>query len=115
MNQKKRYWLLKRGHVFYIEDSVTREQKSLRTSDKKEAQRIRDSKNEATENPMLGLTLAKAYLAAYDPKLIERTWHSVMEEFLARSGKESTKVRRQRALRAKPFDLIRQKKITGTL
>ena len=73
MTQKRRYWLLTRGNVYYTQDSLTGEQRSLKTSDKKEAQRIRDAKNEAAQTPLLGLTLAKAYLAAYDPKLVERT------------------------------------------
>ena len=38
----------------------------------------------------------------------------VMDEYIGRSGRDSTKLRRQRALRAKQFDLIRHKKIVET-
>ncbi len=87
---KQRYWLFRRGSNFYVEDSVTGEQKSLGTADRKEAERLRAAKNEATERPALGLALGKAYLAAFDPKLVERTWSLVMNEACARGG-ESTK------------------------
>ncbi len=40
MNQKQRYWLFKRGGTYYIEDSVTGEQKSLCTSNRQEAEHI---------------------------------------------------------------------------
>jgi uncharacterized protein YjbI with pentapeptide repeats len=113
MNQKQRYWLFRRGSVYYLEDSATGEQKSLGTSNRQEAERIRAAKSEAEQRPQIGLALAKAYMAAYDPKLIERTWSMVMEEF-CQTGKDSTRTRRQRALRTKPFVLIRTKKIIET-
>jgi integrase len=110
---KQRFWLFRRGNVFYLEDTLTGEQKSLGTSDKKEAERLRAAKNEAVARPMLGLALGKAYLAAYDPKLVERSWTEVMEAFCAK-GKPSTRLRRQRGMRARAFDLIRAKKLIET-
>jgi len=110
---KQRYWLFKRRGVYYVEDSETGEQKSLCTSDKREAERLRATKNEAAQQPLLGLTLAKAYLAAYDPKLIERTWDAVISEFSSR-GKESTQLRRARAMKSRPFVLIRHRKLVET-
>jgi integrase len=113
MNHKQRYWLFRRGSVYYLEDSATGEQKSLGTSNRQEAERIRAAKSEAEQRPQIGLALAKAYMAAYDPKLIERTWLIVMEQF-CQTGKDSTRTRRERALRTKPFVLIRTKKIIET-
>jgi len=55
MKQKQRYWLFGRSHVYYLEDSLTGEQKSLKTLDPKEAQRILDAKHEATQSPLLGI------------------------------------------------------------
>ena len=62
---KDKCWLSKRESKFYSLDSETRERKSLSTSNRHEAQKIIQAKNEATGRPALGLSLAKAYLAAY--------------------------------------------------
>ena len=37
---KKRFWLCKRGGVFYIKDALTRKRTSLKTSDDVEADRL---------------------------------------------------------------------------
>lgn len=110
---KQRYWLFKRGQTYYVQDSVTGEQKSLGTSNRQEAERIRLAKGEAAQRPQLGLVLAKAYLAAYDPTLLERTWAMVMEEFCSR-GKASTQTRAGRAIKHRAFDLIRHRKLIET-
>jgi hypothetical protein len=113
MKQKQRYWLFKRRHTYYVEDSFTGEQKSLCTSDRQEAERIRLAKSEVAQRPQLGLVLAKAYLAAYDPRLLDRTWAMVMEEFCSK-GRISTQTRGRRAIRHRAFDLIRQRKLVET-
>ena len=56
---KKRYWLWERNGVFYLDDSVTRQKEGLHTRDKREAERIRDARNEAVARPTLGIALAK--------------------------------------------------------
>jgi len=61
----------------------------------------------------INITIAKAYLAGADPKLVGRTWDLVMQEYCSR-GKESTRIRNQRAIRSKPFNLIRDKKLIET-
>jgi integrase len=110
---KQRYWLFKRGGVFYVQDTETGQQSSLDTRDSDEAKRIRAAKNEATARPTLGLTLARAYLAAYDPQMVERTWTQLMEMFCATGG-PSTQAMRRKVLRRKPFNLIRKRRITET-
>jgi hypothetical protein len=55
---KQRFWLCKRGHTFYSLDSETRERKSLGTTDRHEAQKILQAKNDSTDWPALGLALA---------------------------------------------------------
>ena len=81
---KSKYWLCKRGLVFYLFDSETGWRTSLNTRDRLEAQRILHAKIESAGKPALGLALAKAYLSALDPHLSERTWQDVFEEFCSR-------------------------------
>lgn len=109
----KKYWLCKRGKVYYSFDSETGKRESLHTGDKGEAARILHARNDATRQSGINITIAKAYLAGADPKLVERTWDFVMQEYCSR-GKESSRRRNQRAIRSKPFDLIRDKKLIET-
>ncbi len=51
---KERYWLSKRGSMFYSLDSETRERKSLGITDRHEAEKIIQAKNESTDHPALG-------------------------------------------------------------
>jgi integrase len=109
----KKYWLCKRGKIYYSLDSETGKRESLQTEDKEEATRIIHAKNDATRQSGINITIAKAYLVGADPKLVERTWSWVMLEYCSR-GKESARLRNQRAISCKPFDLIRDKKLIET-
>jgi hypothetical protein len=109
----KKYWLCKRGNVYYSLDSDTGKRESLQTGDKQEAARILHAKNDASRQSGINITIAKAYLVGADPKLVERTWTWVMEEYCSR-GKETTRLRNRRAIRGKPFNLIRDKKLIET-
>ena len=71
---KQRFRLFRRGPVFHLEDSEIGHKESLRTRAPREAERLRHARNETADRPQLGLTLGRAYLAAYDPKLPERRW-----------------------------------------
>jgi hypothetical protein len=110
---KEKYWLSKRGSKFYSVDSETRERKSLGTTNRHEAQKIIQAKNEVTGRPALGLALAKAYLAAYDQTLVTRTWRFVMDEYSAR-GQTQTQELRRRKLKHKAFDHLRDKFLIET-
>jgi integrase len=109
----KKYWLCKRGKFYFSFDSETGKRESLHTGDKEEATRILHAKNDATRASGINITIAKAYLVGSDPKLVERTWSWVMQEYCSK-GKESTRRRNQRAIRSKPFNLIRDKKLIET-
>ena len=87
MRIKKRFWLCRRGRVFYAWDTQTDRRVSLETRIRTEAQRVIDAKNIAVEQPGLNLALAKAYLSGVDPQLPKRTWEDVMEEFAKRDRK----------------------------
>jgi hypothetical protein len=110
---KEKYWLSKRGSMFYSLDSETRERKSLGTSNRAEAQKIIQAKNESTNRPALGLSLAKAYIAAYDQTLVTRTWRFVMDEYCSR-GQVQTQELRQRKLKHHAFDRLRDKCLIET-
>ncbi len=112
MNQQ-RYWLFKRGSVYYLQDNQTKKQQSLFTKDKAEAERLRNAKNDAHSQPQLNLALAKTYLSAYDPEIPRRRWRDVMEK-MASTGREASQERCRRALASKAFDPIRDKKLIET-
>jgi hypothetical protein len=112
--QKQRFYLYKRRGVYYLQDGETGEQKSLHTKDRTEAQQTLNFKLLTLKQPVLNLTLARTLLAASDPKLVERTWTFVMDEFISRGGRDSTKNRRERGIRSKPFDIIRHRKLLET-
>ncbi len=110
---KQKYWLCKRGNVYYSFDSTTGKRESLQTSEKEEAKRILHAKNDAPHHAAINISIAKAYLVGSDPKLVERTWRFVLDEFCSR-GKESTRRRNLRAAKSKIFDLIRDRKLIET-
>ncbi len=110
---RNRYWLFKRGRTYYVEDALTRKQESLHTTDRQEAKRLRDAKNEAVATPTIGLAVGRAYLAAHDPQIGKRTWTEVMNE-LASHGCESTQTRCRRAMRSNALRRIQQKPLIET-
>ena len=64
---KAKYRLFERASgVFYIEDTETKRQESLKTKDKEVAHRLWHAKNEANEQPAINLQIARVYLAATD-------------------------------------------------
>jgi hypothetical protein len=110
---KQKYWLCKRNGIFYSLDSQTGKRESLQTDDKEEAKQIIRAKNDATTQPAINISIARAYLAGTDPKLVERTWAFVIKEFCA-VKKESTRLRRERAVKSKAFNIIRDKRLVET-
>jgi len=94
--------MFRRGAVFYCEDRTTGQQKSLLTRDEAEAQRIIRAKNDAVQQPLMNMVLAKTYLAAQDPKLITRTWSGVMQMFC------------ERVVRTRPMQFLRDKRLVET-
>jgi hypothetical protein len=93
--------------VWYIEDSETRVQRSLRTRNQIEAKRFLQAENEAYRQPAINVQIARAYLTASDPKLVTRTWLEVMEGLVAlKAG--TNRQRWERAIGDKSFDSLRQ-------
>jgi hypothetical protein len=110
---KNRFSLFQRAGIFYVEDTTTGKQKSLRTRDRADAERLQAAQNEAAHLPAMNLQIAQVYLQHGDPQLATRTWQQVMEHIAAlKAG--PTRLRWQRAIRNQPLDLIRQRKLIET-
>jgi integrase len=109
----RRFIIFRRAGVFYSEDSVTGKQISLRTKDEGEALTLLHSKNEAHRQPVLNLQIARTYLAATDPQMAKRTWQMPMNE-MTRGKTGATRIRHERAMKDKAFDLIRNLPILET-
>ena len=99
--------------VYYLKNKATGEQKSLKTSDKAEAQRILQAHNESESQPHFNLSLARVYLNGADPKLATRTWQEVMENIVAKKADE-TRRRWDVAIKDKNFDSIRNLPVAET-
>jgi integrase len=99
--------------VFYLKNKTTGEQKSLKTSDKFEAQRILQAHNESESQPHFNLSLARVYLNGADPKLATRTWQEVMENIVAKKTDE-TRRRWDVAIKDRNFDCIRHLPVAET-
>ena len=110
---KAKFWLCKRKEIFFSFDSETGKRESLHTGDKEEAKRIIRAKNDAATQPAINVSIARAYLVGADPKLVERTWAFVIQEFCS-VKKESTRLRRQRAVKSPAFNSIRNKRLVET-
>jgi integrase len=113
-NVQLKYRLYRRRNgVFYWQENDSSKQGTLRTTERREAERLLNAMNESHREPTLNLNLARAYLAAHDPKMAGRTWQAVMDE-MATHGIPSTQVRCARGFRSKAYDPIRNKPLTQT-
>ena len=110
---KPKYSLFRRGRVYYSQDRDTGQQRSLKTAERKPAERILLAMNEAVQQPALNLSLARAYLNAHDTEMINRTWQAVMEQFVTH-GRESSRERSTREMRSRAFDSLRDRKLIET-
>jgi hypothetical protein len=110
---KTKYWLCKRKEIFFSFDSITGKRESLHTGDREAAKQIIRAKNDAATQPAINISIAKAYLIGTDPKLVERTWAFVIQEFCA-VKKDSSRLRRERAIKSAAFNFIRNKRLVET-
>lgn len=108
-NVKQKYRMCRRRNGrFYWQDKDSPRQGSLQTTDRREAEKLLNAMNESLRQPILNLSLARAYLAAHDPKMITRTWQEVMAE-MATHGITTTQERCARAFASKAYNPIRSK------
>lgn len=72
---KLRYRLfLRRKSVFYAFDDQTKKYESLKTRDRREAQRLVAAMNEASLHAAMNRRLAHVYFQYGDPVFADRTW-----------------------------------------
>ena len=113
-NVQLKYRLYRRRNgVFYWQENDSAKQGTLRTTDRHEAERLLNAMNESHREPTLNLNLARAYLAAHDPKMAKRTWQAVMDE-MATHGIPTTQHRCARGFRSRAYDAIRNKPLVQT-
>jgi len=113
-NVQLKYRLYRRRNgVFYWQENDSKKQGTLRTSDRREAERLLNAMNESHREPTLNLNLARAYLAAHDPKMAQRTWQAVMDE-MATHGIPTTQQRCARGFQSKAYDQMRNKPLVQT-
>jgi integrase len=114
-NVQLKYRLFRRSNgVFYWQENDSSKQGTLRTSNRREAERLLNAMNESHRQPTLNLNLARAYLVAHDPKMATRTWQAVMDE-MATHGIPTTQDRCARCFRSKAYDAIRDKPLVQTM
>jgi len=113
-NVQLKYRLYRRRNgVFYWQENDSSKQGTLRTTDRREAERLLNAMNESHREPTINLNLARAYLAAHDPKMAQRTWQAVMDE-MATHGIPTTQERCARGFRSKSYHPIRSKPLVQT-
>jgi len=113
-NMTQRYRMYRRqGGIFYLFDRQTGQRESLETNEPSAAQRLLHARNEAQQNPLINLQIARAYLAAGDPEAVRRTWRTVMEE-ITRTKMGEARHRWETAVKDHAFDTIRDRIILET-
>jgi|GEM_PF-556526 len=110
---KQRFRMFRRGNYFWSHDGQTGKQETLHTKDKATGRRLLHAKNEAHQQPVFNLQIARTYLAASDPEIVKRTWQTAMNE-IVRTKRDATRVRWERAIKDHAFDLIRNLSILET-
>ena len=117
-SMKNRYRMYVRGKhsgrtVWCCQDNVTGKRESLHTSDKNEARRLLDLKNQPHNHAGFHVQMARTHLLVSDPQAVTRTWQMVMDAII-RQKSGSTKHRWEIAARCKAFDLIRNLVVANT-
>jgi len=114
---KERFRVVKRSDRdggFYCLDTETGARPSLKTKDRKGAERLVQHKNEALKNPHINRKIGMAYMAAADPNLVTRIWDDVMSDFIL--DKEGNTLKRcLTAMKDPAFKHIRKKVVVTTL
>ena len=107
-----RYRKFLRGKTWWVQDSQAQangkagKQRSLRTKDEAEAERLLASMNEPYRFAAFHIQMARTHLQLGNYEITQRTWQQVMDAVIQdKQGK--TKERYQRAAKEKAFNLIR--------
>jgi integrase len=103
---KLKYRMFRRGQVFWCQDNQTGRQESLGTKDRTLAERLLHARNEAHQQPLINLQIARAYLLVSDPQIGKRSWQDVMDE-LVKLKRGVTQVRWLVAIKDRSYDGFR--------
>ena len=110
---KNRYRLVCRAYgIYYSLDKETGRRESLQTTQRVHAEKLLAAKNQSVEQPALNKGMAKVFLSAASPEFVTRTWADVMEHYV-KSGVESTRDRKERAFRSRPFAVRSEERRVG--
>jgi len=99
--------------IYTLIDKKSGRHRSLKTRDKAEAQRLAQAYNDAVNQAVFNVSLARVYLAGSDPKLSTRTWQEVMDHILKHRGGETAR-RWSVATQDKNLDSIRNLSVVET-
>ena len=113
MKAAYRMYRRKRTGVYYCENNQTREQQSLGTSDRGQAKRLLDAKNQGQQSSALNLQLGKTFITHADPKMATRTWQEAIDE-MSSHGQAVSQVRYAREFKSSAYAIIRNKPIIET-
>jgi hypothetical protein len=110
---RKQFRMFRRGNVFWCQNNLTGKQETLRTKDRTAAERLMHAKNEAHQQPVINLQIARAYLMVGDPEIGKRTWQFVMEE-IVKLKRDETQRRWKVAIKDRALDGLRRLPIMET-
>jgi hypothetical protein len=106
---KNRYGMYRRRNGwFYTQDRFTRQQKSLRTKDRREAELLVSAQNEAGRFSAMNLMIARAYLTPSHPTYILRTWREVIDTLLEGLASDPKREKWQRIKAGSPFSTLKK-------
>lgn len=103
---RKKFRMFRRGNVFWCQNNETGKQETLSTKDRPTAERILNARNEAHQQPVINLQIARAYLLVGDPEIGTRTWQFVMDE-IVKLKHDETRRRWHVAIKDKALDGLR--------
>ena len=112
MKNQYRFFRRKTG-IYYLIDNKTGKHKTLKTRDKAEAQKLTQAYNDAVNQSVFNIALARVYLAGSDPKLSSRTWQAVMDHLVQIHHGETAR-RWRVAIEDENFDSIRNLPVVET-
>lgn len=103
----------KGGNVWWCQNTENLKRESLGTTDKSEARRLLDLKNQPHNHAGFHAQMARTHLLVSDPKAISRTWQNVMDEIVSKK-RGATKIRWANAAKCKAYDSIRNRVVAET-
>jgi hypothetical protein len=111
---QNRYRMYRRnGTAYYAKDKTTGRAEALGTTERAEAQRLLNAKNQATEQPHLNVAMARVYLSCKTPEMLDRTWNDVFVDMeLSYHGPTLKRWRTQ--MSCAPFQVLRKLKLLET-